>query len=241
VSPKKDDQGDDVTNAVLQLLTTGAGSAGALAVLGTGAAGTIVGAVAPAALALSVKLGQRAAEWCRLREGRVVELAAASMGGLDIFENRLQDPERLELYSRVIKAAGRSTFEAKLRALAKVLADGVMDGGSVYEAMVLVPVIEDLEAPHVLLLRHLDATPMPAEEFRRPSCQGQEPEGWELHDLEQAVPVSAGVIGTLVAVLVRHGLIRDAGGGTWNSLGPAVYQIAPLGERCLLLLGAGDL
>lgn len=85
-----------------------------------------------------MKLGQRAAEWCRLREGRVVELAAASMGGLDIFENRLQDPERLELYSRVIKAAGRSTFEAKLRALAKVLADGVMDGGSVYEAMVLV-------------------------------------------------------------------------------------------------------
>lgn len=45
VSPKKDDQGDDVTNAVLQLLTTGAGSAGALAMLGTGPAGTIVGAV----------------------------------------------------------------------------------------------------------------------------------------------------------------------------------------------------
>jgi hypothetical protein len=58
VSPKKDDQGDDVTNAVLQLLTTGAGSAELERLLDV-----LTAAVAPGTLIILV---HRLSSWTRL-------------------------------------------------------------------------------------------------------------------------------------------------------------------------------
>jgi hypothetical protein len=57
--------------------------------------------------------------------------------------------------------SGRSTRESKVRALGRVLADGVREGGSIDEAFALAAAVDEFEAAHVLVLKYVQDTPVP--------------------------------------------------------------------------------
>lgn len=197
----------------------------------------IAGATAPA-LKLSYKLLSRARARREDRGARALEQAAKILdAGLDIFEERTaHDEARLELLARVLEAAERTPLERKVTALARVLAEGLGDGGSAHEGLILAAALADLEAPHVAVLHYLAVTPLPPEELRHGN--GVDPRGWEAGQLARAAPQVADLLDGLLAVLSGHGLIRDQGGVTYpGAIGPAQWKATPLGLRCLLLLG----
>jgi hypothetical protein len=73
--------------------------------------------------------------------------------------------DRLELLARVIESSARSTFEEKIDALGRVLADGLQEDGDIAEALVLARALEVLDQPHVVVLDHLARNRLP-----QPSC-----------------------------------------------------------------------
>ncbi len=63
----------------------------------------------------------------------------------------------------------RTPLEAKLRALGRVLADGVrQEDGKAGEATVLATALDDIEAPHIEVLRLLSEQPLPPPKRVRP-------------------------------------------------------------------------
>ncbi len=143
--------------------------------------------------------------------------------------------ERVELLVRVIEAAARSTLEAKVTALGRVLADGLREDGDTDEALLLAAALAAIEGPHVAVLAHLDAHPGPPEELVRASVESSI--GWRPDQVAQDLPQVAGVAEAVFAVLAGHGLIRDAGTPTLlDTIGPSTWRIAALGRRCLFLL-----
>lgn len=231
------EQPDGIADAGLGVMAGALGSTAAVALLGTGTAGAIVGGVAPPALVLGVKAYGWAVARRQRQAGHAMEVAATCLGGLNILEERLAShDERVELLARVLEAAGRSNLDAKVRALGRVLADGVRDGGNVDEAFALAAALGDLDAVHVLVLTFLADNPIPSVEVRRRKEENVEPQGWERSELVDALPEYASLAVQVVAVLARHGLISDVRGLTWGTVGPAVYRLAPLGMRCLFLL-----
>jgi hypothetical protein len=166
----------------------------------------------------------------------MMEVAATCLGGLDILEERVAGhDERVELLARVLEAAGRSTLEAKVRALGRVLADGLREGELLDEAFMLAAALDELEAAHILVLQFIAAAHPPSETgdgSKQPATRG-----WETDALVQELPDIAVVVEPAVAVLARHGLLSASGGRNFpGHVGPAIYRISPLGTRCLFLL-----
>jgi hypothetical protein len=119
--------------------------------------------------------------------------------------------------------------------LGRVLADGVAKGGALDEAFILASALADLEAAHDLVLQFMATPEPPSEAADGPTPAG--PRGWEVDDLVQELPDVAAVVGPVVAVLARHGLVSADGGQNFpGHVGPAIYRLAPLGARCLFLL-----
>jgi hypothetical protein len=95
------------------------------------------GALAPM-VALGMRLGSDALNRRRDRGARALEAAAADVGGLERLEELATgDDTRMELTARTLEAAMRTTLEAKVRALGKVLAAGLDGRATVDEAQVL--------------------------------------------------------------------------------------------------------
>ena len=218
-----------MADATAGLLAGGAG------VVANAAIGPFGALVAPAAL-LARKRWQRAVRRRELAATEALEVAAELVGGLKILEERTEhDDRRLELLARVIEAAGRTTLKSKIRALGRVLAEGLgEEEGAVDEAMELAAALNDLEALHVEVLDRMDKVPTPPESLRRqPDVAAQ---GWELSELSAALP-HLGVLDSLLSTLSGHGLVIGLGGVTYpGNVGPPVWRITPLGQRCLFLL-----
>ncbi|SDG82389.1 hypothetical protein [Pseudonocardia oroxyli] len=209
----------------------------AAAPLGPGAV-AVAGATAPA-MKLSARLVKRARSRRKGRRAWALERAAEILDtGIDIFDERTaEDAVRLELLARVLEAAERTPLDQKVIALARVLADGFRDGGSGHEALVLAAALADLEAPHVIVLRHLAAYPLPPKELWKPEAS-EDPIGWEAWQLARAAPQVEDLLDGLLSVLSGHGLVRRLGDSTWAGLvAMTQYRVTPLGQRCLLLLG----
>jgi hypothetical protein len=234
---EREEQADKgVVDAQLGLTAGALGASAAVALFGTGTVGAIVGGAAGPALVLGAKLYARRLVRQQQQIKEVVDVAATCLGGLDILEERASRyDERLELLTRVLRAAGRSTLKAKVHALGRILADGVTDGQSIDEAFALAAALDDLEAVHVLVLKYLDENPSPPEELSR--RERAESPGWEARQLVEALPDAASMVEPVVSVLTRHGLLNAGGGVNYpGHVGPAVYRVAPLGARCLFLL-----
>lgn len=134
------------------------------------------------------------------------------------------------------EAAARTPLEAKVRALGRVLAEGLEEGAAVDDPLLLAAALADVEAAHVVVLQHFVINPLPPDELRRPNHP--EPRGWEAAQLAHALPDVAGLLDGLLAVLAGHGLIKDQGAVVYpGSTGPSVWAITDLGRRCLFLLG----
>jgi hypothetical protein len=202
-----------------------------------GVVGSVAGAVLPPSLVLGMELYDRGMARRRQRASRAIEIAATCLGGLDILEERTANyDERVELLMRVLEAAGRTPLDAKVRALGRVLAEGVSGDGSIDQAFAMAAALDDMEASHVAALHHLAHVPTPPPKLRiNPDFEEQ---GWQVRQLAAALPDLARNIDGVAAVLIRHGLMRAGGGVLYqNNAGPAVYRVAWLGLRCLFLLG----
>lgn len=213
-----------VAEAAPELL--GAGVGGALQLAGADPASSTL-----AASAVLVALRLDRANWQHAigRAARTVTLAAEQMGSEELERRASADEHHRELTARVLRAAARTPLEDKLQALAKVLASGLDPDGRVDEALVLVAALDDLEAPHVQVLRLL-TNDSPDED---PEHRGF---GWLIEQTVDALPGYALVMPAILSTLSRHGLGRELGmyGGV-NRL-----AITDLGRRCLDLLSSGS-
>jgi hypothetical protein len=222
---------------VVAAMAASGGVIGEVAV-GGGVAGTVAGGLIPLGVHAADRLGELAVRRRRERQGMAVEAAGLLDAGVDVFDERRADhDERVELLARVLEAAGRSSFEAKIQALGLVLRDGLSEGGDVGEAMVLAAGLAVVEPPHVVVLRYLHEHP------QTPTYNGQDPEsehryrpGWRVPELSEALPELAVVLDALLAVLGGQGLARSAPGESLGDTGVTHWAVSPLGRRCLFLL-----
>jgi hypothetical protein len=186
---------------------------------------------------LWVQAGQRRGD----RAARALEHAAAILDvGLDILvEQTTAHDARLELLAKVLEAAARTSMEDKIQILGQVLADGLRDDSHLDEARLLVSIVDDLEAPHVVVLKHIAEQPVPPKSMWTNEVG---PRGWERSHLELAVPEYDGILDGLLAALIRHGTLRTLGDATWDgTVNHYSHGITPLGKRCLLLFGYDQL
>jgi hypothetical protein len=224
---------------------SGAGQDAALSVIATLAsvalganpvAATLVGGSAPVVKfvqQLWAQAGKRRGD----RASRALERAAGIMDvGIDIIAERSAAHDgRLELLARILEAAARSSMEEKIDVLGQVLADGLRDDSHLDEARLLASMIDDLEAPHVMVLKRIAEQPVPPKSMWTNEVG---PRGWERTHLTLVLPEYTGIVDGLLAVLVGHGALRTLGDATWDGqVNNYSHGITPLGERCLLLFG----
>jgi hypothetical protein len=144
----------------------------------------------------------------------------------------------MELTARTLEAAMRTTLEAKVRVLGKVLAAGL--DGTVDEAQVLTAALADIEAPHVQVLAALrtraDANAAAAEADRR---NRGELLTMSRDDLLVELPGHRDVLDAVLRTLEGHYLVVPVSLGmtfeTWG--GPGQWGITDLGRSCLKRIG----
>lgn len=168
------------------------------------------------------------------RAGETLQLAADQIpGGIEALERlATADDWRNELTARVMRAAATTPLPEKLPALADVLVRGLQHGAHDPQALVLAGALNDLEAPHIELLKtlanaHLDN---PGEDPN----EKRDPLSWSDHEMREALPRSADVIPALLAACVRHGLVEqrfDAYAGA-----PSGWRMTDVGRTCLDIL-----
>jgi hypothetical protein len=194
------------------------------------------GALAPM-VALGMRLGSDALNRRRDRGARALEAAAADVGGLERLEELATgDDTRMELTARTLEAAMRTTLEAKVRALGKVLAAGLDGRATVDEAQVLTAALADIEAPHVQVLAELrtraDTNAAAAEADRQ---KPGELLTMSRDDILAKLPGHRDVLDAVLRILEGHYLVVPVSLGmtfeTWG--GPGRWGITDLGRSCL--------
>lgn len=231
-----DEQRAESEELVWQTLIEASASGGGILVqLASGAgvvptaAGGAVAVVTPALLRMTREVIKRRQN----RADRALITAAEAIDGLDILEERLRNyDERVELLGRVLEAAARTPLEKKIRALSRVLVDGLQDDADMGEAFMLADALADMEEPHVLLLERIHEEPIAPAETRT-----NQNWGWDINDISQATRELNPTLNGILAVLARHGLLEDKGRVTYpGGVGPAVWTISQLGRRAVFLL-----
>jgi len=220
---------DVVTSAI----TTSAG----IALGATPALATAVVASAPI-LKLAHRLFASAVDRRQDRASQALEQAAAILDvGLEILEERVSGHDvRLELLARVLEAAAKTPLDQKISALASVLAYGLDGEEPPSDALIIAAALADMEAPHIVVLRHIATVKVIQDDLRQDGRQSIR--RWTVKQIGDAIPELSDVMYGLVGLLARHGLVRDLGGGTYpGTIGPSVWRATALGQRCLFLLG----
>lgn len=225
-----------VSQIAIETAASGGGILTQLA-MGAGVATTVAGGITPPIISALVRMTQAVIRRRQNSAATTLNTAAEWVGGLDILEERVYShDERVELLARVLDAAARTTTpREKFRALSRVLVEGIQDDADIGEAFILAAALADIEAHHVEVLRYINEQPTPPPEFR--PGYDHKPIGWEPDYLAKALPELAGILAGLIAVLIRHGLLKQLGGTTYpGATGPAMLTISRLGHRVLFLL-----
>ena len=203
--------------------------------------GSIVGAVVAPGVARALRAfieRSTARQWDRA--DRLIKMAAKLAGvEVDVLFARLQGtPDREELLLRTLRAAGEASAEHKLVALAKSLASwSAGTAEQVQWESVFVRVIADLDGVHIDLLDKFRWSAKrlglgegdPAFDTPPTSLNGVE--------LEMVVPHLKEIVDSVLATLVRHGLLAYStqtavtyGGGTAL---PATWALTSFGADLL--------
>ncbi|MGZ4617273.1 MAG: hypothetical protein ACXV3F_00810 [Frankiaceae bacterium] len=199
----------------------------------------MAGALAPVAVQQVSGLARRVLRRRFDNTAKALRIAAdLHQVGLDIFTERLAEDdsdERIELLARVIQAAASATFPAKVEALGRVLADGLMEDSDAAEALVLARALESLDRAHVVVLDHIERNRVPDPELLEENLKAIA--GWQVPLLAQVLPDLAAIMDSIVAALSGVGLLRDNTGVNYASQpGPEAWAITCTGVRCLGLL-----
>jgi hypothetical protein len=202
-------------DALPDLVATTATGAVDFAITGTPSAG-----IAAPALAVLVRLGADARSSRQQRGARVLDVAAGQVGGRDrLADIATADEARLELTARVIEAAMRTTHEQKIRALGRVLANGLDGHATVDQSQILAAALDAVEAPHVqvlvLLRENADAHAGEIPASDRVNLLTLETEA-----IADRLPGHREILGAVIRVLVGQHLIEPVGlGRTWEAWG----------------------
>jgi hypothetical protein len=131
----------------------------------------------------------------------------------------------------------RTTREEKIRALARVLANGLDGHATVDQAQILTAALDAIEAPHIqvlaLLRDNADAHGGDVPHRDRVNLLTLQTEA-----IADRLSGHREVLGAVVQVLAGHHLIEPVGGGLtyeqWG--GPGRWAITDLGRACLARL-----
>jgi hypothetical protein len=125
---------------------------------------------------------------------------------------------RLMLTTNVIQTAYNTLYEAKVAALAVVLAEKLRDEAQLDIGAVTVAALADLEAMHGRVLHAIERVDLP----RRPQSQ-----------LEAYFPNLAPGILPIKATLERHKIVKEAVGHAQDNY---AWRVTSFGRRCLTYL-----
>jgi hypothetical protein len=141
-----------------------------------------------------------------------------------------QNPDLMQLFTKIVSAAQDAVFQAKLNGLALSLANALEDGSRVDEEILFATVLGLLERPHVRLLADFERNPAelapdeanPEDYIRQAQQSGQQ---WSYNSGQLAMldPGLEHVLQPLVAVLLANGLIvrmTEGMGMSFGSLKP---------------------
>jgi hypothetical protein len=233
----KEEPPGPVARRLVELLPAGSGSVGGALVglaLG-GPEGALAGAAVEPVLAqvVSETLTRR-----RQRAGRALAVAATEVGTTPeaLLQQILANERLLDLAAAVVAAASETMLEAKIRALGRALASGVLahDEAVVDKQRFLVDTLTELDAPHVRVLTQLSVE----HEDYWPTiyAPGQEgAHGWSAGDLAAELPGVAPVLQPVLHGLASRALVTDTGQGTWGYRGVESQRwvLTDFGKSCL--------
>jgi hypothetical protein len=158
---------------------------------------------------------------------------------MEFIKAAVPDEDRQELLARALTIAQDTAMRDKRRALGRVVAQAARDTGTKVDMqLIYLRVIDDLDEPHIRLLRLMTTRPPHQDAVNQQlEAIGERPvKQWHPSDLGQADPGFDGAVWSLLPVLHRHGLIS---GGydviTWAGHEPE-YTVTPYGEWFLTLL-----
>ena len=201
-------------------------------------AGTLAAGAAPLVMAgmdwFSATIGKRRVEHAT----ETVIYAAEEFGAetpedfVEFIKKAVCDEEHQELLARSLTIAQDTAMRDKRRALGRALASAASDiGTKVDEELLFIRVLDDVDEPHIRLLRIMSAVPPHLAQ------RGLEARQWYPWSIAQADPGLADVVWSLFGPLERHRLIWSAGdylvpGGAMQPQ----YEITPYGEWFLTRL-----
>lgn len=223
-------------------------AAGLAGYLGPGP-GAIAAGAAPIVLAgldyISGTIGSRRVDHATeaLTDGAEAFGAGTAEEFVEFVKAAVSDEERQELLARALTIAQDTAMRDKRRALGRVIAQAASDAGTkVDKQLVYLRALDDLDEPHIRLLRlmttkppHQDAVNRQMEAIGRAAIRQ-----WHPSDLGQADPGLAEVVWSLLPVLDRHGLI-SGGHEVLTQVGrEPEYTVTPYGEWFLTMLAEPD-
>jgi hypothetical protein len=149
----------------------------------------------------------------------------------------VSDEDRQELLARALTIAQDTAMRDKRRALGRVLAQAASDTGTkVDKQLIYLRALDDLDEPHIRLLRLMAFRPSnPQSSYVASLKESREPFWqWNLHDIAQADPGIEGVARYLLPVLVRQSLISQ------SSEPDQRYRITGHGQFVLAMLAESE-
>jgi len=156
-----------------------------------------------------------------------------------------QNPDLLQLFTKIVTAAQDAVFQGKLNGLALSLANALEDGSQVDEEILFTTVLGLLERPHIRLLADFERNPSELapdeanpEDYIRQAQQSGRPWSYNSGQLAMLDPGLERVLQPLVAVLLANGLIVRMTEGMGMSLGSLQpehigYAITDFGRQVL--------
>lgn len=191
-----------------------AATSGAIGAVVPGAAGSLLGALVPAAVALAYSVDRASQKRREERAAQALLTAADVLGeNLQELEERITaTDERTDLASAVLRAAAMTiTAEDKIEALGRTLAHGLQDDDQFDPAVALAAALRDVEKPHIAALRKLvTAYQQPLKYDERGRVTAWSPSFMRVHGDRELASVAGGelTLPVVMATLTRHGLVK---------------------------------
>jgi hypothetical protein len=167
------------------------------------------------------------------RAERAVHVATDSSGLSveQLLQAALSDDKKLELASRALTAAALSSTNARIDALARAFASGVLaqDVARVDEQAILIDALAGLEPAHVRLMSVLSRPATHAD--YDPSVRDELQYSWGRDDIVAADAGLERPLDALISRVVGNGLVFDHGAGRLNYR--PLWKLTEFGRLCL--------
>jgi hypothetical protein len=165
-----------------------------------------------------------------------IAVQAAEQTHDELLASVTADPHRRQLFAAAVRAAADTALQAKLNAIGRRLALGVMaaDDDGVAAQRVIIETLGDLELPHWQALRQITEH---YEGYGEAVGErgGLKVYGWSMEELSKRLPSVAPTLGSVVSVLAGRGLIANTayGGLGYHGLAQDRWIVTDYGRDCL--------